>query len=211
MIIGRTGSGKTQYGLWLLSLQNVDEMPWVVIDYKRDAGIMDIPYARFVEPGYIPTSPGVYVVQPSVDAKEEMRDYTNALLDAENVGIYVDEGFMFADNSGLDAIFMQGRSKHIPVIICTQRPVLLSRFAFTQASYIQVFHVIDARDRKTIRGFAPIETDDYNLPDYHSYHYDVGRDKLSVFKPVGSMASIHARFRSKLEPEDEVSPRRAYI
>ena len=35
-IFGRTGTGKTVFGLWCLSQRSYDKIPWIIIDFKRD-------------------------------------------------------------------------------------------------------------------------------------------------------------------------------
>ena len=43
MIYGKTGSGKTVVGLWALEKRSFLRKPWVIIDYKRDKIIRQIP------------------------------------------------------------------------------------------------------------------------------------------------------------------------
>jgi type IV secretory pathway VirB4 component len=42
-LAGRTGSGKTYAALEMLSVRDMDEMPWVIIDHKRDENIKALP------------------------------------------------------------------------------------------------------------------------------------------------------------------------
>lgn len=206
-MVGRTGSGKTYFGLWLLSQMPIDDMPWVIIDYKRERSIASIPYAQFVDIGYIPQSPGVYVVQPFPTENDAMSDYLMSIWDTEGIGLYIDEGVMLARNDALDNILIQGRSKQIPVIMLTQRPVGISRFAFSESGFFVVFPNHDRRERKTISEFTPIfnasdDLDDILLPPYHSYYYDVVGRKVTRLGPVPDMASIYATFAKKLKPPE---------
>jgi hypothetical protein len=219
VIIGRTGSGKTYGGLWHLSMMPIDEMPFIIFDFKRDANIAQIPFANFISLAELPRTPGIHVVQPFPHDKEAITQYLYNVLDAENIGLFIDEGFMFTDDPAFDAILMQGRSKNIPVIINTQRPVRVSRFVFSEASFVQVFHVRDNRDRKTIAEFTPI-FDPKNelgidfkksLPKYHSYYYDVSEDKLDVLGPVPKMERILKTFFSKLEPDEEDEKKKLFL
>lgn len=204
VIIGRTGSGKTVGGLWHLSLQPIDEMPWIVIDFKRDEAIAAIPYASYIRIGEIPEAPGIYILQPRPvsEDQERLSEHMSAILERGDVGIFVDEGFMMARDDGLNTILMQGRSKRIPVILCTQRPVYVSRFVFSEASFVQVFHVLDRRDRKVISEFTPLfrEDEDQELEPYHSWYYDVGRNRLEQFGPVPEASLSHALMTSRLAP-----------
>jgi hypothetical protein len=230
-LIGATGSGKTVAGLWHLSRQPIDAMPWLVIDYKGDENINTIPYAQHVALG-APLLNGVYIVHPMLRDKDELEDYLWQVWSQEDTGIMVDEGFMLSDSEAFNTILMQGRSKRIPVIVCTQRPVSVSRFVFTEASFIQVFRVIDKRDRKTIAEFTPIfqpatalrrvarasgtreqkQHEDWMLPPFYSYYYDVARHKLTTLKPVDTMQKIRGTFSQKLKPVIEERQRmRTYI
>ena len=203
VLIGGTGSGKTVAGLWHLSRQPIDQMPWLVIDYKGDDNINSIPYAQHVEIG-APLLNGVYIVHPMLRDKDALEAYLWEIWKQQETGIFVDEGFMLSSSEALNTILMQGRSKRIPTIICTQRPVEVSRFVFSEASFIQVFRVIDKRDRKTISEFSPIfgdkETSKENLPPYYSYYYDVAAHNLVTLKPVPPIQIINGTFATKLKP-----------
>ena len=203
VLIGGTGSGKTVAGLWHLSRQPIDQMPWLIIDYKGDDNINSIPYAQHVQIG-APLLNGVYVIHPMLSDKDALEQYLWEIWKQGDTGIMVDEGFMLSDSEALNTILMQGRSKHLPCIIMTQRPVMVSRFVFSEASFIQVFRVIDKRDRKTIAEFSPIfgdkETSSETLPPYYSYYYDVAAHNLVTLKPVSPMPVINGTFSAKLKP-----------
>ena len=79
----------------------------------------------------------------------------------ENIGIYVDEGTMVTGMGGFNACLTQGRSKQIPMIVCTQRPVSVSRWLFSEASFYMLFPLTDERDRKTVSSFVPVNLDTY--------------------------------------------------
>lgn len=218
-IIGRTGSGKTFGGLWHLSLQPIDEIPFLVLDYKRDETLAQIPYSRIIPIGTIPEQPGVYLVQPrpTDEDSERMTRYMNEILERGSIGLFVDEGFMLAKDEGFNAILMQGRSKSIPVIVNTQRPVYVSRFVFSEASFVQVFHVLDRRDRRVISEFTPLfrEDEDDSLELYHSWYYDVAADRVWELKPVPdaslSLALIAERLAPLNQTEEGPSHRRAFM
>lgn len=195
LIVGRTGSGKTQKGMWALSHRSYDRMPWLIYDYKGDALIRDVDPIE-IEPGKIPTKPGLYVTRPNPGADDELVE--RSLWKARgqgDIGLYIDEGYMVGrDNLGLMAVLTQGRSLRVPVIMLSQRPVWLSRFAFSEADFFSVFHLNDKRDRQTITTFMRDVTPNYSLPEYHSLYYDVGRDDLRLFKPVPAREQIIETF-----------------
>jgi|SRR5579863_3564844 len=207
VILGATGSGKTNAALWHLSQRNFDEKPWVIYDFKHDDLIESIEGAQHIDVGAPPpVRPGLYVVNPSPGQESDVDDQMMRIWNQENVGVYVDEGYMVPKNSiGFRSILTQGRSKHIPVITLSQRPVWMDRFVFTEANYIQVFRLQHIDDTKSVEGFVPNPTDDpkkhplrKRLPEYWSYYYDVGRNKLMEVKPVPDPDTIIDTFDLRL-------------
>lgn len=197
LIVGRTGSGKTQGAVFQLSIQNFDVMPWIIFDSKQDDLINDIVGAQHVELGFIPTRPGIYICHPLPSEQEEMNQYLWDIWNAENIGVYIDEGYMIQIPDGLIACLTQGRSKRIPMILLSQRPAWITRFAFSESDFFQVFHLNDKRDRKTVEAFLPPGTDK-RLPDYHSYFYDVGNDSLHRLRPVPQAGALLQTINSRL-------------
>lgn len=209
-IIGRTGSGKTQAGVWHLSQQNFDAMPWIVLDFKGDSLIAEIEAMQgatsITLSDNVPTEPGLYILHVRPDERDALNDWLWQVWENGYVGLYVDEGYMLDKSDAFDAILTQGRSKHIPVIILSQRPVWLSRFVFSESNFFQVFHLNDRRDRKAVREFIPANLD-VRLKEYHSMYYDVDRNQLVQFQPVPSAPDILTRIQAKLPKPDDRRPR----
>lgn len=204
-IIGATGSGKTQAAIWHLSNRNYHIMPWIVYDFKRDHSINSIPYIREIGLDDIPTHPGVYVVHPLPDQDEDVERQMWAIWERGGVGYYVDEGYMIGrNNRAFRALLTQGRSKIIPGIILSQRPVWMDRFVFSESDFFQVFRLQHAQDRKSVEMFVPVQLDQRNaqgkrvLPEFFSYYYDVGKDETNILRPVPDMKQIHATFARRL-------------
>lgn len=196
VIVGATGSGKTQAALWHLSNRNYHEMPWVIYNYKGDQSIDDIPGAYDLETDEIPTEPGVYITHPLPD--EDLEPQMWALWDRGDVGAYVDEGYMVGrNNKAFRALLTQGRSRHIPMIVLSQRPVWLDRFVFSEAEYHQIFRLQHRKDREAVEEFVPADLEK-RLPEYHSYYYDVGQNHVNVVRPVPSIHQIHSTFAERL-------------
>lgn len=191
-IIGRNGTGKTMAGLWHLSKRPFHLRPELIVDFKGDDHIAGI-HAREIEPGTVPTEPGIFVVRPKVSdmAKDETAkpfyDTLAGCYEKRDIGLWFDEGFVLSKNRKIEGMFenllTQGRSKHIPLIVLVQRPVWVSRFVFSEALFFQLFHIQDGRDVDTLSEVLPASALD-RLPDYHSAYYDVGRDQLSLLTPV---------------------------
>lgn len=194
MIVGRTGSGKTRAGIWHLSRRDLSD-PWILFDFKRDDLIARLPATEIKLTDKLPKEGGLYVVRPNPSEDDEalveimlMRCWARG-----NIGLYFDEGFMVPDEKALRMILTQGRSLKIPVIMLSQRPVWLSRFAFSEADFFQLFDLNDQRDRKTIGSFMPTKAQE-RLKPFHSWFYDVGKNELAVMLPVPSDDEIIASF-----------------
>jgi hypothetical protein len=187
-IIGRTGSGKSMMGAWVLATSaDIDKRPWLVIDYKYE-GLFRDPFVKHLFKEIMPTAaapkkPGLYIVHPRPDEGAEIEDLLWRVWERGRTGVFVDEGYMLPDKAAFQALLTQGRSKHIPMIICSQRPVAMSRFAFSEADYFSVFKITDDRDWKTVSAFAPIPSNT-TLAEFNSWWYDVAQDKTWRLKPV---------------------------
>lgn len=217
-IVGRTDSGKTYAAVWHLSNANFDEMPWVIIDYKNDELIDSIERAELIDYNTVPDRPGIYILKVLPDEEDELSNWFKKVWEHENIGLYVDEGYLIDPrDKWFNAILTQGRSKHIPVIILSQRPVWLSRFVFSEASFFQVFDLTHTDDIEKVREY--IRDDEKKLlaeplPDYHSYYYDVGRRRLEKFGPVPDadklLYAINERLAAIRIEELHIPKRRAF-
>lgn len=200
LIIGRTGSGKTHMALFQLSLRDFDERPWIIMNSKGDENIDAIQGTQELSlTSAIPEEPGLYIIRPLPDHDDTLlEDFLWRVWRRGGVGLYLDEGYMIPKTSkAFRAILTQGRSKQIPVITNTQRPVFLDRFAISESDFVQVFHIVDERDKKTIQSYVPVNLDN-RLDEFHSYYYDIGRDDLTELGPAPSMSSILTTFRNRL-------------
>lgn len=208
-VVGATGAGKTQVALWLLSMQDLTERPWIVYNFKRESLIDNIPFAQVITLDQIPVKPGVYIVHPLPQQREEVEQQMWAIWTRENMGVFVDEGYMIGRfNEAYSALLTQGRSKRIPMINLSQRPVWLNPFVLDQSEFIAVMRLQKAGDIKNMQGYIPKVRDasgklhgiDERLPKWNFYYYDVEIDKCSRLSPVPTIEVIYATFARKLEP-----------
>jgi hypothetical protein len=201
-IMGRTGSGKTQFGAWLLSVAPFTEQPYVMIDYKYDALLNSITRVREIGFNEVPKEPGLYVLHPLPEADDDNVDnFLRRVWSRENIGLFFDETTLVPDRSAFRSILTQGRSKHIPAIMLTQRPAWVSKHCFTDAEYYALFHMQHQDDHKRIRGFIPDIDLASRLPDWHSRWYDVSQDKLFTLGPAPSADEIVETIDRRLEPK----------
>lgn len=205
-VIGKTGSGKTQAALWLLANRSYTSRPWIVLDFKRETLIRGIPGRQDMGlEERIPKHPGLYVVRPSPADVEEVEALLWRIWDRERVGLFVDEGYMISARSpSFQAILTQGRSKSIPVIHLTQRPSWVTRFAFSEADFIQLFQLTDTRDIKTVKQFMPLPIEQ-PIPQFWSFWWDNSRNVKRVLRPVPDATTILDRFHDRLK-----QPRRVF-
>ena len=202
-IVGATGSGKTQAALWHLSQRSYDEMPWIIYNTKSDASIDAIPYAREIEIDQIPVEPGVFIVKPLPSQREETEAHQLAIWERGNMGVYIDEGYaMGSNNDAFRALLTQGRSRRIPMIVLSQRPVWLDRFVFSESEYFQVFRLQHAKDRAAMEEIVPGSLE--RLPPYYSWYYDAIGNRLVSMRPVPSIRHIHGTFAHRLAPRRKV-------
>lgn len=217
-IVGRTGSGKTVAGLDHLSRASITEKSWVVYDFKGDKHIAAIPYADSIGVGDLPRAPGVYIVRPRPQEDDEaVADQMRRIWEREDIGVYVDEGYMVPrSNKAFQWLLTQGRSKHIPMIILTQRPKMLpTTFIISEADFFRIYELSDEKDHERVAEFVKggEEMDPAGLPRYHSYYYDVSEGDLSILSPASKPEVIMARFEERLRPpetrsEDRISGRK---
>lgn len=198
-IVGTTGSGKTFAGMYHLSRRNYDVKPWIIYDSKNDELINSIESAQHISlTEKLPERPGVYIVHPVPGEEDLVDDHMMRIWAAENIGVYVDEGYMIGNKSkGFRALLTQGRSKRIPMIILSQRPVYMDRFVFTESQFFQVFRLQHADDITSTQKFIPKDITT-RLPKYYSYWYDVSDDNLVVVSPSPDEAAILDTFDARI-------------
>ena len=203
-IIGSTGSGKTQAGLWHLSNRNFHMMPWLIYNWKGDESIDAIPGAFEIGLNEVPDGRGVYIVRPLPHEEDEVEAQMWKIWERGNTGLFIDEGYMIPRNQkAFRALLTQGRSKRVPMIVLSQRPTWMDRFVFTESEFVQVFRLQHVDDLKSVQKFVPANLQE-RLPEYHSYYYDVGQNKTAKMGPVPEINHIHATFARRLGQQRKV-------
>lgn len=197
---GQTGSGKTVAALWHLSQRSFTSKPWLIYDFKEDEHIGQIPRIEQIKVGEVPRYPGLYVTRPVPEHDDDAVETSMwNVWKQGHTGLYVDEGYMVnRKNNAYKAVLTQGRSRGVPVITLSQRPVWMTRFAISEADFHQVFFLADEADKDVVQRFIPHDMED-RPPRYHSYYYDVGRDEFTGLKPVPSPADILNVFEQRLK------------
>jgi hypothetical protein len=197
-VIGSTGSGKTQFSVWLLSSRDFNLRPWIIFDFKGDE-LLDALGAKPIPVSFFPTEPGLYIMRPLPG--EEMavsRIFYLAWLQ-ENVGLYIDEGYMVPKNCRwFRSCLTMGRSKHIEMIVCSQRPVFMDKYVWTESSYFAIFNLNNQDDRKKVGeyldGMRP-----KTLAKYHCLWYDVAQQRGVTLAPVPKASQLIETFKRRLD------------
>lgn len=203
VIVGTTGSGKTTFGAWCLSMRRYDKMPWLLIDFKHDPLIEKIP--RLEEIGVrdrIPSQPGLYVVRP-LPGEIDDGDVTELLFrvwEKERTGLFFDEGYMIPRlDKGLRTVLTQGRSKQIPIISLSQRPAFISPFLLSESEFKTVFYLDHPADIDRMNEWMPY-CDPSTLPDHYSYWYGRKGRQFATLAPCPNEAEILNRFDARRVP-----------
>lgn len=184
-LIGATGTGKSTCAVWLWSHMRLDKRPWIVVDFKQDEifDLIGIPPLEPCSLSSVPKKAGGYIVSPTPGSEEHLDHWLWKVWERGDTGLVIDEASLMPDTSAWQAILQQGRSKRIPVIACTQRPVFAKRALFSEASFFGIYRLQDRRDARVIEGFVPADLS-RPLPEHQWRWYDVRRNKLLRMGPV---------------------------
>ena len=197
-VIGSTGTGKTQFGIWLLSRRDFNLRPWYIFDFKGDKLISEIGATEIAVTSNPPKEPGLYVIRPLPNDGELVSAFFYKCWQQENCGIFVDEGYMIPKNCNwFRACLTQGRSKDIEMIILSQRPVFMDKFVFTEANFFAIFALNYKGDRQKVNEYLG-EIKFQALPKYHCLWYSVDGRQATVFQPVPDAKSIVKAFQQRL-------------
>lgn len=183
-ILGSTGSGKTVFGIWMLSHTDYHIRPWFIFDFKGDELIEGLPTVEISLNNSPPKEPGLYVLRPLPGDEKLLSNFFCKLWEQENCGVYIDEGYMIPKNDRwYRALLTQGRSKHIQMIVLSQRPVWMDKFTFTEANYFAVFNLNNDDDRDHVKTFLNRHKPQV-LPRHHCLWYDVDNQRTVKLSPV---------------------------
>jgi hypothetical protein len=198
-VVGSTGSGKSQFAVGLLSTRDFHIRPWVIFDPKNDSLIAELDATELPRGSKPPTDPGLYVIHPLPDVDDAwVEGFMLQCWMQENIGLLIDELYMISRYSkSFKFLLTQGRSKHIEMIMCSQRPAWCHPMSFSESDFLSVFRLNKPEDRKTMQDAMSLNIKE-RLPQFNSYWYDVGRDKGFILTPAPSRDELIQRFRARL-------------
>lgn len=209
-IVGTTGSGKTQFGGFLLSEAPFHQQPYVIIDFKREKlfrAIHNLPLIGYHE---TPRQPGLYRLEALPHEQDELegflwRVWRKAQAGAGGTGLFFDEGYLVDKYSkAWRTILVTGRSLHIPVYTLTQRPVDVPIWTISEADFHAIFELARQDDRERVLSYVPEHPEwpeDRVLPEYNSHWYDRQRKLHLHLGPAPEADVILSRFEDRLKPK----------
>lgn len=184
-VLGMTGTGKTVFGAFLLSKQRFDKRPWIALDFKDETLWDQVkePSIRPLKLGDMPGKLGLYRMRIDPWQTDDLEEYLKKIWSRGNVGLFVDEVSLIPQRDAFKAILRQGRSRLIPVIACTQRPVDCDREVFTESNYMACFKLKDVRDYKIVQGMTGSTGMERPLPPHCSWWYDAQQNQIMPLNP----------------------------
>lgn len=200
IVIGRTGGGKTVFVKWLLSRMPIETMPWVVVDYKHVGDYTSIPHAKKLKTGVIPKEVGLHVMQPDFNDDELIDAYLFEIMRRGNIGLVFDEGASIPQREprfkGLKTVLAQGRAKRVPVIFASQRPRYINKSLLSEGDFFAKFNLSYYQDEEYMADIMS-GSGGTRLAEFHSYWYDVGKNKIFTLAPVNEEETLE-RFDERL-------------
>lgn len=196
LIIGKTGSGKTAFAMFLLV--RVSQTPIIIYDTKNESKFPKLRNSIIVynlkgvqeqidnpEIDYIIFRPPIEMLSKPLELDALlMHHYTHF----HNVPAYIDELYSFHNNSrpgpGLVALYTRGRSAGITTIASTQRPRHISLFSITEAQKVYIFKLSHIDDRKAVGNVVPDFAKLPVPPKHGFYYFEDDGDSVELYKPI---------------------------
>jgi energy-coupling factor transporter ATP-binding protein EcfA2 len=204
VIVGRTGSGKTQFAVWLLSVRLIPNRRHFVLDFKGESLFAQLNLTPWPIDGPLPEMPGVYWIRILPGEEHHVSQFFLNCYNTTDILIMTDEGYMLPyQDRWVRACLTQGRSKRIEMITLTQRPVRMDVFFLSEASFMSVFALSVKDDRKRVSEYM----DGLEIPrlrPYYSLWYDVAANASVIFEPVPPVAELIEAFREEVEEVAQV-------
>lgn len=196
-ILGATGSGKTNFLVYLLSYLAKSQTTRIdILDTKVEPKFEQLPFSEVVE-NFDDLSKCEALVRIYRPNGKEVNDLE--LLDqylqwryenAPNLTV-IDEigslGINTKPRMGLQNLLTRGRSRNAALWICSQRPAWVNNFIFTESKRFYVFYLNDEKDRKRVTQFTTPAMEKPAKIEYGFKYYKVGTRSVTEFKGVPNM------------------------
>lgn len=206
LLIGKTGSGKTQDALFQLT--HTPLHPVIIFDTKIEDAFFSLAdpengielikcesFDEFFELSKLPRKdlPDYILVRPpssEVINSQELDKYLQlCYAKFGSCLVYLDEvaHWHFGNKPlpGLMELLTRGRSRGKSTLMGNQRPVNISRSCFSESDKFYIHKLLDERDKATLDYVIPNFSSLDNPPRFHFYFFDsTGDDPIKLFKPV---------------------------
>lgn len=196
---GRTGSGKTVAGLAMLAAcVDMDEIPVVIIDHKRDPNIKALPAEPLNVNAMILPSRGLHVIHADMgkESREDLEGFLQRAFKRGKMLIYIDEGHLFGSSDMVRNILVAGRTKKCSIWWTSQRATWIDPFIWSQAAFYRVF---DLQTQNDIKRFNENFSRRWQKPaEHHSYYQDVSRGEVYYLRPSEPIEATVSRLDAKL-------------
>lgn len=200
VIVGATGSGKTQF--LAAQVERYPFSPIYLLDTKGDEklGALAERYPSRTIDSLTDFRKVIKERKPEWDIvrilpkPEELQD--EDILDAYLDTIYhrgqscltcIDETYMLGATTrprpGALGLLTRGRSKGMSLIACTQRPAWIPRFYFSESQKFAIFYLQDIRDRQRVSEMIPYPRD-LTLDKHHFFYYVSGQKHGTIYAPI---------------------------
>lgn len=191
-LTGRTGSGKTYLGQWLM-LKTA--FHWVVLDSKHDPGF-DLwrPYdglltSRALRRAWVDHQIVVVRPKPHQSRADILDAYLGDLHGAfTNFGTFIDELYQVVrrgqPGDGLTGLVTRGRARGQSVIMGAQRPSRVPLFMFSEADFIASMSLSLPDDRHRVYEYIGSPRVLRKLPARQWYWFDVAKEDLHLYDAV---------------------------
>ncbi len=202
-VAGRTGSGKSTLGCWLLMQPN--PLHWIILNPKWTAAYKGLPDANVIEGINVPKIEKSLVNHKFTIVNPIGAENNHTSLDwlighfhenFSNLGICADELYSLHNAArpgpGLTGLLTRRRELRQSFLGLTQRPAWVSQFVFSEADYIAEMDLTLAKDRKTLAEITGQPAMLERLERHRWLWYDVGADRLHYYAPVPPLTPARA-------------------
>lgn len=205
LLVGKTGSGKTQNGLF--HLQNTPLWPRIIFDTKIEDHFFSLPqngeklelieglenFAHYAKTTKRDKMPDYLLVRPTgaefVDP-EILDEYMGIVYSSFGpVFTYIDEVNNLHKNGRalphLMNLLCRGRSRGKTTLMGSQRPAFISRSCLTESDRFYIHQLTDMKDRIRLSDVIPDFDKEIKPPKWHFHHFaHADHEKCELYKPV---------------------------
>lgn len=211
LVVGRSGSGKTQFSKWMLW-----HMPGAIIyDTKGESAFDEMGpvvsttddafrvFAEDEEADFVVVRPEPGLIAYPMALDEMLLDHYDR---GDGVTAYLDEAYQFHKNGrpgpGYLSLLTRGRSRDITTITGSQRPAFLSLFAFTELNHLYAMRLQHDDDRARLANIIAGYDRRPKVPMYHVDYARADTESIRTFPPIDIDYRPDRLYREKTQGPD---------